>query len=177
MSGFEGFALATAAVSSALGAAKTITAGSAQARQAAAEAAFLRGQADYQRQLAATQEAALRRKQSRDLSRMRALLAGRDIDIASGSALLAQEQGAADAEFEALLQRSAGAAQVAAADFQAQSAAARASQARKNALFDAGTSLLTAAEKAGKFGDHLGWFKPAPKPPPKKPIVVESVWT
>jgi hypothetical protein len=144
MTGFETFALAAAAGATVLGEAKSISQGEAQAREAASQADFLRNQAAYQAQLAQSQEARLRQNQSRQLAQMRALLAGRGVDIAAGSPLLTQQQAAADAEFQALLLRSTGADQTAVAQQQATLAGLKADAARTNAWLGTGSSLLTA---------------------------------
>lgn len=152
MTGFEPFALAAAAGATVLNTAQSISEGQAKAREAASQAAFLQNQAAYQAQLAQSREAALRSSQSRQLSRMRALLAGRGVDIASGSPLLSQEQAGADAEFQALLLRSTGADQTAIAQQQAHMAGLAASAAQTSALLGAGSSLLTATKKLDDIG-------------------------
>lgn len=107
MGGFDAFALAVAGASTL----KSISDAQAQARAQERQAAYLQSQADYQAQLAQSREALLRQNQSRQQAHLRAVLAGRGVDVGAGSPLLDQGQAAADAEFEALLARSTGQAQ------------------------------------------------------------------
>lgn len=155
MSGFEPFALAAAAGATVLDTVQSISQGQAQARAAASQAAFLQNQAAYQAQLAQSREAQLRHSQSRQLAQMRALLAGRGVDVASGSPLLARQQAAADAEFQALLLRSTGADQTAVAQQQAHIAGLQAEAAQTDALLGAGSSLLTTAHDLVGYGKQI----------------------
>lgn len=153
MSGFEAFVAAT---SMAIDAAKTIASRNAQARQASAQAGYLQAQANNERRLAEIHESTLRRNQSREMARARALLAGRGIEVGSGSALLARQQAAADAEFDALLLRSTGAARVATADRRARVAANDATRERLNAAFDNGKTLFNFGNRLAGFGAPRG---------------------
>ena len=156
MTGFEAFALAASAGATVLNAVKSSAAGDAQARAAASQAAFQQNQATYQAQLAQSQEAQLRHSQSRQLAQMRAILAGRGVDISAGSPLLAQEQAAADAEFQALLLRSTGADQTAAAQQKAHIAGLDAQAAHASAVLNSGSSLLTAASAVADARYKIG---------------------
>jgi hypothetical protein len=135
-----------AIASAIVGAAQTASSARASAKQASYQAAVAQQQAQTEAQILAAKTAALRRDQSKALAGRRAALATRGFDLTSGSALLSQEQIAADQEFDALLFRATGGAQLFDAQAQAGYAGLSASKARRNAAFTAGTSLLTAAE-------------------------------
>jgi len=144
MTAFEAFAVAATGLNTL----KSISDGQAQARAQERQAAYLQSQADYQAQVAQSQEASLRHNQSRQLAQMRAVLAGRGVDIGSGSPLLNQEQAAADAEFQALLLRSTGQAQAWDLAQRANLARASAAEARAAIPLDAGTTLLSGLSRA-----------------------------
>ena len=139
------------AIASAVAAGAKATANArAQSRQASYQADILRRQAEHEARILQAEEQALRRKQSKELAAQRATLAGRGVELTAGSALLVQEQAAADAEFDALLQRAIGGARLFRSRAEAGGAGLRASAARTNAAFTAGTSLLTAAGTTSK---------------------------
>ena len=144
------------AAAAAMSAAGAIAQGRAARKQAGFQAAVQEQQAELQRQqaererrLTAVQEAELRRRQAREGAAARARFAAGGRDPATGSALLLQEDAAAQHEFEALLNRSiglerahalenrAGLSGLDAARLRMQGAAAS-----RQSFFTAGTSLL-----------------------------------
>ena len=124
------------------------------------QAELQRQQAERERQLTAVQEAQLRRQQARDLASARTRFAAGGRDTSSGSALLLQEDAAAQNEFAALLNRSIGLERAHALENQVNLAGLRESEiefqkavTRQRNRFDAGTSLLRGASSAlGAFG-------------------------
>lgn len=158
-------ALITAAAATAVGAVGTIQQGrNAQAQanfQAAVQnqqATLQRQQAERERQLTAVREAQLRRKQARDLAMARVRLAAGGQDLATGSALLLQEDAAAQNEFVALLERSMGLERAHGFENQANLSSLDASRlraqgaaARQQSLFDAGTSLLRGSSRVAQL--------------------------
>lgn len=139
------------AIASAIAAgAQTTAAARAQAKQASYQAAIARQQAQHEARILQAQEQQLRRNQSKGLAAQRAVLAARGLDLTAGSALLTQEQAAADAEFDALLRRSMGSAQLFDSRARAGMEGMQASAARANAAFETGTSLLTAGKVTSK---------------------------
>ena len=127
--------------------------GKAQAASYAQQAAAANQRAAYQRQLAAAEEQKKRKEFNSLLGKQRAQLAASGIDISQGSALLAQENSAADAEFEALMIRSTGAARATQLEQSARLSSMRASAANRSANFGLASSLLKNAPKYGRaFG-------------------------
>lgn len=160
----------TAGANAALGALSSIQQGRAAQAQANFQAAvqnqqveLQHQQADRERQLTAVREAQLRRRQARDLASARARLAAGGRDLAAGSALLLQEDAAAQDEFAALLERSVGLERAHAFENQANLSHLDASRlrfqgagARQQSYFDAGTSLLRGARQVNSAIGQLG---------------------
>jgi hypothetical protein len=156
------------AAGAALSAVKSIQQGKAAQAQANFQAAVQNQQAELQRQqaararrLAAVEEAQLRRQQARDLASARARLAAGGRDIASGTALLLQEDAAAQNEFAALLERSMGLERPYAFENQANLSSLDASRlrlqgaaVRRRSNFEAGSSLLGGAVT---FAEKYPW--------------------
>lgn len=121
-------------------------------------ASALRQQAETQRALAKAEEQKLRRRQSRNLSALSAQLAARGLDPSAGSALLLQENSAAESEFDALLARAGALSRVNELEVGAQQADLAASATLRRGLLD------TVSGARSEFG------KPSPKPKPKIPV-------
>ena len=125
-----------------------------QAAVQAQQATLQRQQADRERQLAAVEEAQLRRKQARELASARVRLTAAGREASTGSALLLQDDIAAQNEFNALLNRSMGLNRAYNLENQANLSSLNAarlryqgSAARQSSLFEAGTSLLGGARE------------------------------
>ena len=131
-------------------AASVIGQGKQQNNQARFRAALQRQQADRAQQEAAAQAADIRRRRSREESRLRARLAASGVDTSSGSALLALETLSGDAELEALTSINRGAAQASGSNAAATGLLAGGEFAEQSAYLDAGTSLLNVAGGAGR---------------------------
>lgn len=126
----------------ALQAAQAIAAGQSQAKAAERQAAYAQQQAAFQRQSAALEERQRRRANSALAARQRAQFGGAGIDPSSGSALLAQQDLAGQAALDELTVRAVGEARARGFEQQAALDRMRASNARTQALFGAGTKLL-----------------------------------
>lgn len=121
----------------------SVAGASAQSQRAAA----LRQQAATQNAIAKAEEQKLRRKQSKRLSAQSALFAARGIDPSAGSALLLQEESAAESEFDALLARAGGLARVNQLEMSAQQASAAASR----GLLQAGATAASGTSRVAKI--------------------------
>jgi hypothetical protein len=138
MCSFPGTALVASA-------AQAIAAGRSQSRMAEREAAYARQQAAFQRQSAALEERQRRRANSALAGRQRARFAGSGIDPAFGSALLSQQDLAAQAALDELTIRAVGEARARGSEHAAALRRTRASAARTNAVLGAGSRLLSSA--------------------------------
>lgn len=119
------------------------------ARQQAAmsqyQAAMAHQKAEYQRQLAASHEAKARKEDEKFLAQQRARLSAAGVDISQGSALLAQENAAAQAEFDARMIRSTGFAKARSLEQRAQLYGMSARATTSSSAFKVGTTLLKSA--------------------------------
>jgi hypothetical protein len=86
----------------------TIAGADARNKQARYQADIARRQAEYQRRLAESEAATVRRQTNRALGKQAARFAAAGFDLGSGSALLAQQSLASEAEMEALKIRNGG---------------------------------------------------------------------
>lgn len=136
--------------STAVSAAGTIASGRAAAAQAAHQAAIAAQQAEYERQLFASQERKNRRDNNALLARQRARLAASGVDLSSGSALLAQMDAGGQAELEARMIRTSGEAKASNLLASAQLARMRGAAEKQRAIFGAGTKLLDGAAMLSK---------------------------
>ena len=124
----------------------TISEAKARSKAARYEADAARQQAEYQRRLAERDADTLRRKADRVLGRQVAKFAAAGMDPGSGSALLAQQSLASEAEIEALEIRNAGYLRAASFDRSAGLTLYRAREAERQIYRKLGTSLLSRFE-------------------------------
>lgn len=129
----------------------TFAAVEARNKQARFEADIARQQADYQRRLAESESATLRRRADRMLGQQAAKFAASGMDLSSGSALLAQQSLASEAEIEALQRRNAGYIQAASYENSARSGLSRARAAAQQDHLSMGTRLLGDFDKLSRI--------------------------
>ena len=127
--------------------------GSMKAGQAAASTArFQQGlalqKAQRDREIGELSASEIRRQGSRLAATQRARLAASGVDINTGTALLLQEDLAAETEYQALVAKAGGDTQAAGAEAEAQLFGMQGSAALTAARFKAGTTLLSAGGKA-----------------------------
>lgn len=147
------------AIGAAISAAGAISQGQASKRQFAFQAAVQRQQAEREAQIAAVEEQRKRIADERQAGTIRARLAASGIDPGSGTALLVQQDFAAEAELDALLIRSGGEARASTLLNEAELAEAKGSAASTAGFAKAGSTLLTAAG-TGKAGIALNKLFP-----------------
>jgi hypothetical protein len=121
----------------------TISGVDARNKQARYQAEIVRQQAEYQRKLAESEAATVRRQADRALGRQAAKFAAAGFDLGSGSALLAQQSMASEAEMEALRIRNGGMLRGASLDSSANLALSRARSEAQDDYMGLSTRLLT----------------------------------
>jgi len=121
----------------------TVAGADARNKQARYQAEIARQQAEYQRRLAESEAAGVRRQANRALGRQAAKFAAAGLDLGSGSALLAQQSMATEAEMEALRLRNGGLFRGAELDSSANLALSRARSATQDDYLGLSTRLLT----------------------------------
>lgn len=125
----------------------TMAGADARNKQARYQADIARQQAEYQRKLAASEAATVRRRADRALGQQAAKFAAAGLDLSSGSALLAQQSLASEAEMEALRIRNGGLLRGMELDSSANLALSRARSAAQDDYLGLSTRLLTSHEK------------------------------
>lgn len=148
---FQVAALALAGASTAIGTFGAIQQGQQQKQAYAYQAAVQRQQAERERQIAAVEEAKLRRQQSALLATRRVRLAGAGVDPALGTALLGTEAAEARAEYDALLVRAGGLTRENALLNEATLSGFRGASAARSGLISGGATLL------GGLARGAGW--------------------
>ncbi len=140
--------------STAIGVIGSLKAGADASKAARFQQAVALQNAGRERELAQLAADDKRREGSRLAATQRARLAGAGVDPSTGTALLLQEDLAAETEFQALRIKTAGLTEAAALESEASLFGQRASAARSAGTFSAGTTLLRGGIKA--FGKPTG---------------------
>ena len=150
----------------ALSAIGALRSGAAASAQAKSQAAVLAQQAAREREVAGTEEADFRRRQSYLMASRRALMGGTGVEPGDGSPLLVSEDLAGEIELQALRIRSAG--ETAATRLTQQSGLerARGRAARSEGFFRAGSLLLQGGGRVfGQEALNLNAAVPSRRPP------------
>jgi len=135
-----------------LSAVSAMKAGQQSASQAKYQQALALQQAERERELGQMAADDRRRQGSRLAATQRARLAASGVDMNTGTALLLQEDLAAETEYQALVAEAGGDTSAAAFEAEGKLFGAKAGAARTQSYFKAGTTLLSAGSKA--FGDR-----------------------
>ena len=138
--------LAVAAL--AVAAAGTVYSGMQANQQAKTQAAIMRQQAERERLQAEADEQEFRDQQQREMARRRAILGGAGIEAGTGSALLASEDFAGEAELQALKIRNGGDVRATRLQQQASLVRAKGRADQTGSLFRAGSLMIKAGDLA-----------------------------
>lgn len=148
-----GWAAAAAAVVGAVGA---IAAGQAQQQQMEYQATVQQQQANYERQVAASNEQDYRRKSDRLMASRRAIMGASGVEAGEGSPLLVSQDLTGESELQALKIRNGGAVSAGRLEQQAVLSRFSGEQAKTGSYFRAGGSLLQAGGYS--YGASTGKF-------------------